>query len=68
MTFNHLTDLADVNAELRNKRRDHMRARFRKAAGQLDNPMELRKLRKDIARLATRATTLRNQQEVSPNA
>ncbi len=59
MKLSEYTDSQAVTDELRAKRKQSMRTRFKHATGQLQNPMELRALRKDIARLATRASQLR---------
>ncbi len=60
-------DMADIRkfnieellSKLKETRRDHMDLRFKKASMQLSDATEIKKIKKDIARLETRLTELR---------
>jgi len=60
-------DMADIRkfnieellSKLKETRRDHMDLRFKKASMQLSDTSEIKKIKKDIARLETRLTELR---------
>jgi len=60
-------DMADIRkfnmdellSKLKETRRDHMDLRFKKASMQLTDTTEIKKIKKDIARLETRLTELR---------
>ena len=60
-------DMADIRkfnidellSKLKETRRDHMDLRFKKASMQLSDTTEIKKIKKDIARLETRLTELR---------
>lgn len=60
-------DMADIRkfnmdellSKLNETRRDHMDLRFKKASMQLSDTTEIKKIKKDIARLETRLTELR---------
>jgi large subunit ribosomal protein L29 len=53
-----LQELATKSAELRQER---FNLRLQQASSQLEKPARLRSLRRDIARMETRATELRKQ-------
>ena len=48
-----------ILTKLKETRRDHMDLRFKKASMQLSDTTEIKKIKKDIARLETRLTELR---------
>ena len=60
-------DMADIRkfnieellSKLKETRREHMDLRFKKASMQLSDTTEIKKIKKDIARLETRLTELR---------
>tara|TARA_B100000945_G_C20297014_1_gene556153 strand:- start:405 stop:614 length:210 start_codon:yes stop_codon:yes gene_type:complete len=60
-------DMADIRkfnieellSKLKETRRDHMDLRFKKASMQLSDTTEIKKIKRDIARLETRLTELR---------
>ena len=60
-------DMADIRkfnidellSKLKETRRDHMDLRFKKASMQLSDTTEIKKIKKDIARLETRLTEIR---------
>ena len=59
-----MSDIRKFNIEkllskLKEIRRDHMDLRFKKASMQLSDTSEIKKIKKDIARLETRLTELR---------
>ena len=54
-------DLVALVAELRASKQEALNLRFRSATGQLDNHSELRKVRRQIARI----NTLIRQQEIA---
>ena len=49
----------ELLSKLKETRRDHMDLRFKKASMQLSDTTEIKKIKKDIARLETRLTELR---------
>jgi large subunit ribosomal protein L29 len=53
--------LPELQAKLRDLRQELFNLRLQKASAQLEKPARLRTLRRDIARLETRATQLRRQ-------
>ena len=53
--------LTDVAVEGRKLRQDLFNLRLQQASAQLEKPARIRLLRKDIARLETHASTLRNK-------
>ena len=52
-------NLEELLSKLKETRRDHMDLRFKKASMQLSDTTEIKKIKKDIARLETRLTELR---------
>ncbi len=52
-------NLEELLSKLKETRREHMDLRFKKASMQLSDTTEIRKIKKDIARLETRLTELR---------
>ena len=54
-------DLADLVEELRATKQESLNLRFRNATGQLENHAEIRKVRRQIARI----NTLIRQQEIA---
>ena len=63
MKFAEIKDLTlvDVSAKSRDLRHDLFNLRLQQASAQLEKPARLRTLRKDIARVETRMSSLRNQ-------
>ena len=59
--INEMT-LPELQAKSRELRQDMFNLRLQQASAQLEKPARLRILRRDIARLETRATALRRQQ------
>lgn len=53
--------LPELLAESRNLRQEIFNLRLQQASAQLEKPARLRTLRRDIARLETRISTLRNK-------
>ena len=53
--------LVELSAKGRDLRQEMFNLRLQQASAQLENPARLRTLRKDIARLETRISTLRNK-------
>jgi large subunit ribosomal protein L29 len=51
--------LTELNAKSRDLRQERFNLRLQQASSQLEKPARLRDLRRDIARLETRATELR---------
>lgn len=51
--------LTELNAKSRDLRQERFNLRLQQASSQLEKPARLRSLRRDIARLETRATELR---------
>ena len=52
-------NIDELLSKLKETRRDHMDLRFKKASMQLSDTTEIKKIKKDIARLETRLTELR---------
>ena len=52
-------NMEELLSKLKETRRDHMDLRFKKASMQLSDTTEIKKIKKDIARLETRLTELR---------
>jgi large subunit ribosomal protein L29 len=69
MKFSEIKDmtLVELAAKSRDLRQDMFQLRLQQASAQLEKPARLRTLRKDIARVETRMSTLRNQ-AVKPGA
>jgi large subunit ribosomal protein L29 len=69
MKFSEIKDmtLVELAAKRRDLRQDMFQLRLQQASAQLEKPARLRTLRKDIARVETRISTLRNQ-AVKPGA
>ena len=63
MKMSELKDLTlvELQAKSRDLRQELFNLRLQKASAQLEKPARLRTLRRDIARLETRATQLRRQ-------
>jgi large subunit ribosomal protein L29 len=53
--------LVELSAMSRDLRQEMFNLRLQQASAQLEKPSRLRTLRKDIARVETRISTLRNQ-------
>jgi len=53
--------LAELLADGRNWRQEIFNLRLQQASGQLEKPHRLRKLRKDVARMETQMSVLRNK-------
>ena len=53
--------LPELQAEARNWRQEIFNLRLQQASAQLEKPARLRTLRRDIARIETRISQLRNQ-------
>ena len=54
--------LVELNAKSRDLRQERFNLRLQQASSQLEKPARLRDLRRDIARLETRATEVRKQE------
>jgi len=54
--------LVELAALSREKRQEIFNLRLQQASSQLEKPARLRNLRRDIARIETRISSLRNQQ------
>ena len=52
-------NIDELLSKLKETRRDHIDLRFKKASMQLSDTTEIKKIKKDIARLETRLTELR---------
>ena len=52
-------NLEELLSKLKETRREHMDLRFKEASMQLSDTTEIKKIKKDIARLETRLTELR---------
>jgi len=52
-------NLDELMSKLKETRKEHMDLRFKKASMQLSDTTQIRKIKKDIARLETRLTELR---------
>jgi large subunit ribosomal protein L29 len=63
MKFSELKDmtLVELSAKGRDLRQEMFNLRLQQASAQLEKPARLRTLRKDIARVETRMSALRNQ-------
>ncbi len=63
MKFDELKDLtlAELAAKGRDLRQEMFTLRLQQASAQLEKPARLRTLRKDIARVETRISSLRNK-------
>jgi large subunit ribosomal protein L29 len=63
MKFAELKDmtLVELSAKGRDLRQEMFNLRLQQASAQLEKPARLRTLRKDIARIETRISTLNNQ-------
>jgi len=59
--INEMT-LPELQAKSRDLRQEMFNLRLQQASAQLEKPARLRTLRRDIARLETRATALRRKQ------
>ena len=62
MKFSEIKDMTQVElaAKSRDLRQEMFNLRLQQASAQLEKPARLRTLRRDIARLETRASALRN--------
>jgi len=63
MKFTEIKDmtLVELSAKSRDLRQEMFNLRLQQASAQLEKPARLRTLRRDIARLETRASQIRNQ-------
>jgi len=63
MKFSEIKDmtLVELAAKGRDLRQEMFNLRLQQASAQLEKPARLRTLRRDIARIETRASQLRNQ-------
>ena len=63
MKFSEIKDMTQVElaAKGRDLRQEMFNLRLQQASAQLEKPARLRTLRRDIARLETRSSQLRNQ-------
>jgi large subunit ribosomal protein L29 len=68
MKFAEIKDmtLVELAAKGRDLRHEMFQLRLQQASAQLEKPARLRTLRKDIARIETRMSALRNQAVSSP--
>ena len=57
----HELSLDELNIELNNKKDGLFNMRFQKTLQQLDHPIAIRNLKKDIARIKTRISLLNNE-------
>tara|TARA_Y100001970_G_scaffold262142_1_gene346036 strand:- start:4768 stop:4968 length:201 start_codon:yes stop_codon:yes gene_type:complete len=57
----HDLSLEELNKELQNKKDALFNMRFQKTLQQLDHPIAIRNLKKDIARIKTRISFLNNE-------
>ena len=64
MKFSEIKDstLTELAAKGRDLRQELFNLRLQQASAQLEKPARLRQLRRDIARVETRMTQLRNEQ------
>jgi large subunit ribosomal protein L29 len=62
MKFSEIKDMTEVEAAAKSRdlRQEMFNLRLQQASATLEKPARLRTLRRDIARLETRATQLRN--------
>ena len=67
MKFSEIKDMTQVElaAKSRDLRSEIFNLRLQQASAQLENPARLRTLRRDIARLETRASQLRNPKKAA---
>lgn len=65
MKMSELKDdsVAELTAKSRDRKQEMFNLRLQQASGQLEKPSRLRKLRKDVARIETQISTLRNKQK-----
>jgi large subunit ribosomal protein L29 len=63
MKFSEIKEktLVELGSESRNLRQEMFNLRLQQASAQLEKPARLRTLRRDIARVETRASQLRNK-------
>jgi large subunit ribosomal protein L29 len=63
MKFSEIKDmtLVELSAKSRDLRQERFNLRLQQASAQLEKPARLHTLRRDIARLETRASQLRNK-------
>lgn len=63
MKFSEMKDmtLAELSAKSRDLRQELFNLRLQQASAQLEKPARLRTLRRDVARLETRISVLRNK-------
>ena len=68
MKFAEIKDmtLVELSAKSRDLRHEMFNLRLQQASSQLEKPARLRLLRKDIARVETRISVLRNQAQAKP--
>ena len=57
----HNSTLEELNKELQNKKDALFNMRFQKTLQQLDHPIAIRNLKKDIARIKTQLSFLNNE-------
>jgi large subunit ribosomal protein L29 len=64
MKFSEIKDstAAELSAKSRDLRQEMFNLRLQQASAQLEKPARLRQLRRDIARVETRLSQLRNEQ------
>lgn len=53
--------VAELTAKSRDMKQEMFNLRLQQASGQLEKPSRLRKLRKDVARIETQISVLRNK-------
>ena len=63
MKMSELKDMTgpELTAKSRDLKQEIFNLRLQQASGQLEKPSRVRKLRKDVARLETQISTLRNR-------
>ena len=68
MKFAEIKDmtLVELAAKSRDLRQEMFQLRLQQASAQLEKPARLRTLRRDIARVETRISALRNQAKTQP--
>lgn len=68
MKFTELKDMTitELTAKGRDLRQEMFNLRLQQASSQLEKPARLRVLRKDIARIETRISQLRNEAQAKP--
>jgi large subunit ribosomal protein L29 len=64
MKFSEIKDstLTELSAKSRDLRQELFNLRLQQASAQLEKPARLRQLRRDVARVETRMSQLRNEQ------